>query len=109
MSFTVLMKGAERMTIEQIKLDIDQLEKMLFIHSLQPLATEELEQMQEKVKGLKEELLETCFEGYKVWKLEEIRFKLVEVGYNINIDLKEQFHQNTTADIRKLKNLYRTA
>ncbi|WP_157950993.1 hypothetical protein [Peribacillus acanthi] len=45
------------MSIGHIKTDIDQLERTLFIHLLQPLAIEELEQMQEKVKELKEAFL----------------------------------------------------
>ncbi|MBN6185680.1 hypothetical protein JQN58_01615 [Aneurinibacillus sp. BA2021] len=60
------------MTIAQIKTAIDQLERTLFSHSLQPIEIEELEQMQEKVKGLKEAFLETCFEGSVI--LHIIRF-----------------------------------
>lgn len=97
------------MTIEQIKTDIDQLERKLFLHSLHQLAIEELEQMQEKVKELKESFLVTCFEGKSVAKLEEIRFKLAEISYSIIIAIKEQFHQSTNDDIRKLESLYRTA
>ncbi|MEI2368020.1 hypothetical protein [Niallia circulans] len=39
------------MSIEQIRTDIAQLERMLFLYSLQSMAIEELEQMQEKVEG----------------------------------------------------------
>lgn len=97
------------MTIEQIKTDTDQLERRLFLHSLQPLAVEELEQMLEKIKGLKEAFLETCFVDCRIEELEEIRFKLAEINYSVIITLKEQFRQNTTDDIRKLESLYRTA
>ncbi|WP_312094587.1 hypothetical protein [Niallia sp.] len=97
------------MTTEQIKIAIDQLERTLFLHSLQPLAIKEVEQMQEKVKELKETFLETCFEGSSVEELEEIRFKLVEIRYSIIIAKKEQLHLNVTDDVRKLESLYRTA
>ncbi|MEC1722846.1 hypothetical protein [Schinkia azotoformans] len=97
------------MSIGQIKTDIDQLERTLFIYSLQPLAIEELEQMQEIVKALKEVFLETCFEGINVAELEEVRFKLAEISYSIIIAIKEQFHQSVTDDVRKLETLYRTA
>jgi hypothetical protein len=97
------------LTTEQIKLDIDQLERTFFIHSLQPLATEELEQMQEKVKGLKEAFLGTCFIGSSVEELEEMRFKLAEISCNIIIALKERLHLNIVDDIRNLENVYRTA
>ncbi|MBB2481360.1 hypothetical protein H5P36_14305 [Bacillus sp. APMAM] len=97
------------MSIEQIRANIDQLEQMLFLHSLQPLKLEKLEQMQENVKELKESFLVTCFEGNSVAELEEIRFKLAEICYSISISIKEQFHQNITNDIRKLGCLYRTA
>lgn len=97
------------MTIQQIKTDIDQLERTLFFHSLQPIEINELEQMQEKVKDLKESFLVTCFVGISVAELEEIRFKLVEISYNIIIFLKEQLHKITTDDVKKLKDLYRTA
>ena len=82
---------------------------MLFLHSLQPLKLEKLEQMQEIVKELKEVFLETCFEGISVAELEEIRFKLAEISYSIIIAIKEQFHQSVTDDVRKLETLYRTA
>lgn len=101
------MKGADGMTIEQIKTDIEQLERTLFLHSLQPLTKEELEQIQEKIKVLKEAFLETCFEGNNVEELEDIRFKLAEISYSIIIAIKEQLHQITTDDVRKLANLYR--
>lgn len=97
------------MSTEQIKIDIDQLERKLFLHSLQPMAMEELEQMQEKVKVLKETFLETCFEDNSVIELEEIRFKLAEISYSIIIATKEQLHQNVTDDFRRLANIYRTA
>lgn len=103
------MKGADGMSIEQIKTDIDQVEKLLFTHSLQPMMMEELEQIQEKVKVLKETFLETYFEGISVAELEEIRFKLVEISYSIIIAIKEHLHQNVTDEIRKLGCLYRTA
>lgn len=90
-------------------MDIDQLEQMLFIHSLQILAIEELEQMQEIVKELKEAFLETRFGGNNVEKLEDIRFRLAEISYSIIIATKEHLHQNTVDDIRNLENLYRTA
>ncbi|WP_031537558.1 hypothetical protein [Bacillus sp. MB2021] len=93
------------MTIEQIKTTIDQLERTLFLHLLQPLAIEELEQLQGKTKVLREAFLETCFVGYSVEELEEIRFKLVEISYSLIITLKEQLHQNVTEDIRKLESL----
>ncbi|KSU89215.1 MULTISPECIES: hypothetical protein [Bacillales] len=97
------------MTTEQIKIAIDQLERTLFLHSLQPLAIEELEQMQEKVNELKESLLETCFLDISVAELEEMRFKLAEIRYSIIIATKEYLHLNTVDDIRSLENLYRTA
>lgn len=97
------------MTIEQIKIDTDQLERMLFLHSLQLLKLEELERLQEKVKGLKEAFLETSFVGYRMEELEEIRFKLAEISYSVIIALKEQLHQNVTDDVRKLESLYKTA
>lgn len=97
------------MTIEQIKIDIDLLERTMFFHSLQPLANKELEQMQEKVKELKEAFLETCFVGIIVEELEEMRFKLAEISYSIVISLKEQLHLNIVDDIRNLENLYKTA
>nr|WP_259548262.1 hypothetical protein [Heyndrickxia oleronia] len=97
------------MSIEQIKTGIDQLEQMLFFHSLQPLAMEELEQLQEKVKELKESFLETCFVGVSIEALEEIRFKLAEITYCIIISKKEQLHQNASEDVGKLESLYRTA
>lgn len=97
------------MTTEQIKIAIDQLERTLFLHALQPLAIEKLEQLQEKVKELKESFLVTCFEGNSVAELEEIRFKLAEISYCISISLKEQLHQNVNDDIRKIEGLYRTA
>lgn len=97
------------MTTEQIKIAIDQLERKLFLHSLQPLAIEELEQMQERVKKVKDSFLETFFEGNSVAELEEIRFKLVEIRYSIIIAIKEQLHMNITDDVRKLESLYRTA
>lgn len=96
------------MTIE-IKTDIDQLEKSLFYHSLQPLTNKELEQMQEKVKGLKESFLGMCFEDNSVAELEEIRFKLAEISYSIITAINEQLSQNVTNDIRKLEDLYRIA
>lgn len=67
------------MSIEQIKTDIDQLERTLFLYSLQPLAIEELEQMQEKVKELKEAFLETCFVGISVVELEEIPIQILKL------------------------------
>lgn len=103
------MEGAEKVTIEQITTDIDQLERTLFLHSLQPLAMEEMERLQEKIEELKEAFLETCFVDSSVAELEEIRFKLVEISYSIIIPLKEQLHQITTDDVRKLANLYRIA
>jgi len=103
------MRGFDSMTIEQIRADIDQLERALFLHSLQPLAVEELEQMQEKVKELKEAFLKTCFEGSSVTELEEVRFKLAEISYSIIISIKEHLHLNIVDDIRNLENLYRTA
>lgn len=103
------MKGADGMSIEQIRADIDQLERTLFPHSLQPLVIEELEQIQENVKQLKEAFLETCFEGMSVAELEEIRFKLAEISYSIIIAIKVHLHQNVTDEIGKLGCLYRTA
>ncbi|MFB6469525.1 hypothetical protein ACE38V_22590 [Cytobacillus sp. Hz8] len=97
------------MSTEHIKTDIDQLERKLFLHSLQPLAMVELEQMQEKVKVLKETFLETCFEDNSVAELEEIRYKLAEIRYSIIIATKEQLYQNVTDDIRRLESFYRTA
>jgi hypothetical protein len=97
------------MTIEQITTDIDQLEQMVFYHSLQSLKLEELEQMREKVKRLKEAFLGTYFVSYRVEVLEEIRFKLAEITVSIEINIKEQLRQNATADIRKLEGFYRTA
>lgn len=97
------------MTIEQIKTDTDQLERKLFLHSLHPIKTEELEQMQEKVKELKEALLETCFLNISIEELEEIRFKLAEINYSIIISLKEELYLNIVDDVRNLENLYRTA
>ena len=97
------------MTTEQIKIAIDQLERTLFLHSLQPLAIEELEQIQEKVNELKESFLETCFLDISVAELEEIRFKLAEISYSIIIAIKEHLYQNIADDIRKLESLYRTA
>lgn len=103
------MKGADGMSIEKIKTDIDHLERTLFLHSLQPLTIEELEQMQEKVKELKEALLETCFLNISIEELEEIRFKLAEINYSIIISLKEELLLNIVDDVRNLENLYRTA
>ncbi|MGQ4666677.1 hypothetical protein ACUIJN_12740 [Metabacillus halosaccharovorans] len=97
------------MTIEQIKTYNDQLEQMLFLHSLQPMAIEELEKMQEKVKELKEAFLTMGFKGIKVVELEEIRFKLAEICYSIIIAINEYLHLNIVDDIRNLKILYRTA
>lgn len=103
------MKGAERVTIEKIKTNICELEKLLFLHSLQQLAIEELEQMQEKVKELKEAFLVTCFVGINIAELEEMRFRLVEINCSAIIALKEQLHQNTTDYFRRFANVYRTA
>ena len=104
------MKGADGMTIEKIKhISTNLKEGCFFIHSFQPLAMEKLEQLQEKVKELKESFLVTCFEDNSVAELEEIRFKLAEICYSISISLKEQLHQNVNDDIRKLEGLYRTA
>ncbi|OLN21645.1 hypothetical protein BTO30_13855 [Domibacillus antri] len=97
------------MTIEQIKLDIDQLEKSLCLNSLHSLDVEVLEQLQEKVKDLKEAFLETSFVGYMIEELEEIRFKLAEITVGIEIRIKEKLHQDITVHIRKLESLYRTA
>jgi len=97
------------MFIEQINADIDQLERMLFLHSLEPMSVEELEQMEEKVKGLKEAFLEMCFLDIGVAELEEMRFKLVGISYSIIIAIKEHLHQNVTGYLRKLESLYRTA
>lgn len=87
------------MTIEQIILDIDQLEQMLFFHTLQPLAIEELEQLQKKVKELKEAFLGTCFVGISVAELEDMRFKLAEITFGIEISIKEKLQQDVTADM----------
>jgi hypothetical protein len=103
------MKGGGYLTIEQIKLDIDQVKKVLFFDSLYKLEVEELKLLFEKVKRLKEDFLEASFIGCMIEELEEIRFELAEISIEIKICIGEELQQNVSADIRKLEELYKTA
>lgn len=93
------------MTIVQIKTHIDQLEKKLFFHSLRKMKIEELEQLQDEVRGLKRNFLETCFIGHEVEELEEVRFKLMEISCMITIYLNELLPNNSITVMKRHENL----
>jgi len=97
------------LTIEQIKTEIDQIERTLFFHSLYRIGIEELEVMQERLKEIKEAFLQIPFTVYKVSEQEEIRFALAEVTISIDIDIKELLHLDVTVEISKLEKFNRTA
>jgi DNA primase large subunit len=93
------------MNISQIKTRIERIEKKLFCHSLERVAIEELEELQEEAIGLKESFLEISFRDIEREELEGVRFKLQEVSLGISINIKEKLLCDSSEDIRKLESL----
>ena len=97
------------MTIEQIRNNLEKVEKNLLLDSLYNLNVEELVELQGEIRSLKEEFLESSFLGCEVEELDDIRFHLLETELNIAISIKEKLHEDTTEDVRRLESFYRIA
>ena len=81
----------------------------MFFDSLYGLDVEELQRQKANVEKLIESFLLLSFKCLDVVELEDIRFRLIETSVNLEIRIKEQLWEDTTADIMKLDSLYRTA
>lgn len=97
------------MNIDQIKVNLNQVENHIFFDSLYRLDVEELQRQKANVEKLIESFLWLSFTGLDVVELEDIRFRLIETSVNLEIRIKEQLREDNTADIKKLKSLYRIA
>lgn len=97
------------MTIDQIKWSLNQVENLMFFDSLYGLDVEELLRQKENVEKLIESFFWISYKGLDVMGLEYIRFRLIEASVNLEIRVKEQLREDTTADIMKLESLYKTA
>lgn len=97
------------MTIEQIAYEINQIENLLYFDSLYGIDNEGLLELHEKVKSVKEDFLQLPFTGLMIEELEDIRFRLLEAGINIDISIKEKRHEDVEDEIRQLEELYRIA
>ncbi|MFT4413362.1 hypothetical protein ACLM5H_05835 [Fredinandcohnia humi] len=97
------------MTIDQIKWSLNQVENLMFFDSLYGLDVEELKIQKVKVEKLIESFLWLSYKDLEIEELEHIRFQLLETSTNIEIRLKEELKEDTTAYVRKLESLYRTA
>ncbi|MEK4221497.1 hypothetical protein N1I86_05405 [Bacillus sp. FSL W8-0116] len=58
-------------------------------------------EMENKVENLKEVFLESSFIDSSVKELEDIRFRLLEMGIHLEISIKKDLSENVLTEIKK--------
>ncbi|GBF12610.1 hypothetical protein [Tepidibacillus sp. HK-1] len=97
------------MTINQIEISINKIDKELFNDSLNKLELNRLILSKREVIKLKEEFLKSSFFDQNLEELEYRRFRLIEMETQLDIRIKEERYEDSREELIRLEKLYRTA
>ncbi|WDL98849.1 hypothetical protein [Alicyclobacillus sp. ALC3] len=97
------------MQLQNIREAIDCIEHDIFLHSLFSKKPNVLFDLLQQISNLKEAFIRCRFIGEDVELLEDTRFRLLELGLNTEILLRELAGQNAREQVRQLEELNLTA
>lgn len=92
--------------MEELKARLERIERGVFEHSVCRKTLDELLDMRSEISDIRESFLNQPFTGTTVDVPEDLRFRILECEFNVDIYVSEAMCQDTEEHMRRLTELY---